>query len=184
MPEDTRIDVLEHIEEFSFEPLQSDTELQGFSNEYPDYTAFLFSNAKRMDSTGVTRTYLLYNAQHKICAYVSLLPGTIEVNRAFKSEFSTIDFPNAADKIGTIHIHHLAGDFEFCKEYRHIIKLTVEYVRTMIVNHINKYLNVCFISLDADINTDPDLEEKYKAAGFVSVGYNGELPLMVCPVYG
>lgn len=183
MENDNRIDMLDNIFEFSVIGLAENSDLSTFSNEYKDYTDFLLENAKELDSSGITKTYLILNSENKICAYFSILPGIAEIDGNLREQFPNINIPKYADKVGTLHIHHLAGDIDFCKKYKHLIKFIVNYLRAMIINVLSSYLKIMFISLDADINNDEDIDKKYEKSGFRQVKMNFELPFMLHPVY-
>ena len=177
-------DMLECKPLFDVVKLQDAGDLQTFSSEYPEYTSFLLENARTMDEAMITQTYLVVEkSSGKIAAYFSVLPGTVSVDKSLKAQFPELSFPAYADKIGTLHVHHLAGDALFCSGYRHIIRFIMDYLRALIVYRLNDYLRIAFISLDADINTDEDIEKKYERAGFRRVGMSMELPLMLLPVY-
>lgn len=182
MPQDNRIDILSCVKDFSVVQLSETDDLTTFSNEYKDYTTFLSENARLLDNAGITKTYLV-KKDNKICAYFSILAGSVEMNNRIKALFPHKKYPNYADKAGTLHIHHLAGDKNFCMKYKHIILFCKNYIRTMIINHMMKFLNISFISLDADINNDEEVEIKYQKAGFQTVGQDFELPLMIAPVF-
>jgi len=179
-----RKDILDFKSLFDVKKLQEVSNLETFSSEYPDYTSFLLENARLMDDALITQTYLVIeNSSKKIVAYFSILPGTVSIDKALKEQFPEVTFPAYADKLGTLHIHHLAGDADFCDEYRHIIRFIIDYLRTLIVFKLNEHLQIGFISLDADINTDERIDKKYEKAGFKQVGMSMELPLMLLPVY-
>ncbi len=182
MPPDNRKDILLCKKDFSVVQLSKDINLSTFSCEYPEYTTFLTDNAPKLDEIGITTTYLVKKGE-KTCAYFSILAGSVEINSKLKSLFPEKDFPPYADKAGTLHIHHLAGDKDFCCEYKHIISFCKDYLRAMIITRLMKFLNITFISLDADINTDENVEEKYKKSGFKTVGTSFELPFMIAPVF-
>lgn len=179
-----RKDILDFRSLFCVKKIQEVSDLETFSSEYPDYTSFLLENARLMDDALITQTYLVIEeSSKKVVAYFSILPGTVSIDKSLKEHFPKVSFPAYADKLGTLHIHHLAGDADFCYEYKHIIRFIVDYLRAMVVFKLNEYLQIGFISLDADINTDENIDKKYEKAGFKQVGMSMELPLMLLPVY-
>ena len=181
---DERKDMLDFKSLFSVVKLQEVSDLQTFSSEYPDYTSFLLENARIMDDAMITQTYLVTEKKDgKIVAYFSVLPGSVSIDKSLRSQFPELTFPAYADKLGTLHIHHLAGDAAFCSEYKHIIRFIVDYLRALVVFELNERLRIGFISLDADINTDENIDKKYESAGFKQIGMSMELPLMLLPVY-
>jgi hypothetical protein len=181
---DGRRDMLDFKQLFSVKKLQEVSDLQTFSSEYPEYTSFLLENARIMDDAMITQTYLVIEkASGKIVAYFSVLPGSVSIDKSLKGQFPELVFPSYADKLGTLHVHHLAGDALFCSEYKHVIRFIMDYLRALVVYELNSFLRIGFISLDADINTDENIDKKYESAGFKQVGMSLELPLMLLPVY-
>lgn len=107
------------------------------------------------------------------------MPGSVTVNKQIRPK----EVPFKVDELGTLHIHHLAADKDAVVEYKHIVKFIVLLLRNLVIKELSKYLNINYISLDADINENPDVELIYEKAGFKSLGTKGELPSMICPVY-
>lgn len=177
----SRIDIVACAQDFSVVFLQNTkADVQSFSSEYPTYTYFLQKIAPLYEEAKITRTYLIVRkSDSKIIAYFTIMPGSVTVGNKTRPA----EVPEKVDELGTLHIHHLAADKYAVEQYRHIVKYIVLLLRNLIINHVSTYLNISYISLDADINENPDIEDIYENAGFKALGYKGELPSMICPVY-
>lgn len=190
-PIDTRIDILEHADRFSVEKLTERSDVSSFSCEYRNFTDFLKSNAFDLDRCGIATTYLIKEiATQKICAFYTILPGTVKINRATKQSFFSDkqDIPPIVDIAGTVHIHHLAADKDFSAQYKHIIRFITNILKHQIITKIDEHMHVSYITLDADIDTDEDLVEKYEHSGFTEIPNmqgedEGTLPLMITFIY-
>ncbi|MGI5063538.1 hypothetical protein E4N95_08630 [Treponema denticola] len=86
MPE--KIDISEHIADFTACPLDKYTDISNFKSEYGMYTDFInpssssgSSLALEYDKYGVAKTYLIYKKddieKKSVCAYFSICPDMI-----------------------------------------------------------------------------------------------------------
>lgn len=178
--EANRTDILLHTGDFIVKPLESNIDLSGFCSEYSSYTDFLKKLAPVYDESKIFKTYLIMRkTDEKIIAYFSIMPGSVSINK----DTRPVEVPIQVEELGTLHVHHLAADKESVSEYKHIVKFILLLLRDLVINKLSQYLNINYISLDADVNENPDIEHIYENAGFKSLGTKGELPSMICPVY-
>lgn len=177
----SRIDILSVVQEFSVKSLFDDgVDVDSFQSEYQSYTYFLQEFAANYENDKITKTYLVVrNRDCKIIAYFTIMPGSVTVYRDTRPD----EVSPKIDELGTLHIHHLAADRDAVENYKHIVRFILLLIKNLIINKISKYINIAYISLDADINENPDLIGIYESAGFKMLGFKGELPSMICAVY-
>lgn len=189
MPE--KIDILEHLADFTACPLDKYSDVSNFTSEYGMYTDFInpasssgSSLALEYDKYGVSQTYLIYKKddieRKNICAYFSIGPDMIN----FYNENRPDNVPTHIDTAGAIKIHYLASSLDFAEKYSHIVKFIVSIVKNLITDTLNETLNIRYITLDADDQSgNKDIVKIYKNAGFYVAGRNFELDYMICDVY-
>lgn len=176
----SRIDILSVAHEFTVKTLDDGIDLTNFQSEYQNYTYFLQKFATVYENDKIAKTYLIVrNRDSKIIAYFTIMPGSVTVYGDIRPD--TVS--PKVDELGTLHIHHLAADRDAVESYKHIVKFILLLIKHLIINQLSKYINIAYISLDADINENPDLVGIYENAGFKMLGYKGELPSMICAVY-
>lgn len=189
MPE--KIDISEHIADFTACPLDKYTDIYNFKSEYGMYTDFInpssnsgASLALEYDKYGVSQTYLIYKIddieKKNICAYFSIGPDMI----SFSKESRPDNIPLHIDTAGAIKIHYLASSLDFAEKYGHIVKFIVSIVKNLITEILNETLNIRYITLDADDQSgNKDIVEIYKSVGFYVAGKSFELDYMIYDIY-
>ncbi len=186
-----KIDISEHLADFTACPLDKYTDVSNFKSEYGMYTDFINSAsgagsslALEYNKYGVSQTYLIYKIddleKKNICAYFCIGPDMITFSKNNRPD----NVPMHIDTAGAIKIHYLASSLDFAEKYNHIVKFIVSIVKNLITETLNETLNIRYITLDADDQSgNKDIVKIYENAGFYVAGQSFELDYMIYDIY-
>lgn len=169
---------------FEIKRLDSNIDTSLFHSEYCDYDLYIKEQAEIYDKFGITQTYLLIEKNTQcIEAYFSIMPDQIYFKDKEKK------YPNCQPGAGAIKIHMLAASDNLVRRYSHIAEYLIENIIYLIVN-VNQYLNIHYITLDADVPDDPfsysanpHIQDVYENIGFVKNDDNGLVVSMFLNIY-
>lgn len=164
-------DVTEILERLTLLPICRVDALDRFSNEYEEYNVFLKEDAYNYENLSISRTHLLVDTQSgDILAYMALVTDSVQLSKSEKEleEMGLIPFSTfPALKIGK-----LAVDFAAKQKYYGIGSLMIRLARGF-ASDINDNGVACrFLTIDADIENNPDVTKFYTKNGFT---YNERL---------
>lgn len=135
-------------------------------SEYRIYSDYLLESALPYQSLFVTNTYLLIdNETNDAIAFVSLICDSITVTADEKNENSLTAVPFSA--FPAIKIAQLAVSSKFEEKYNHVGSLLIDFAANMAFDISNDYVACRFLSVDADIENNPDSPDFYEANGFI-----------------
>jgi len=137
-----------------------------FFNEYEEYNVFLKEDAKNYEDLYISRTHVLVNTQDgSIFAYMSLVADSVQLSKNEKVlvELGLIPFSTfPAMKIGK-----LAVDKDAKQKYYGIGSLMIRLARGFTSNLNDNGIACRFLTIDADIEHNPNVTEFYIKNGFV-----------------
>ena len=164
------IDILDE-EAFSYVKIECLSEKnipKDFPMENPKhniYANWLFECALDYQSFLVTKTYLLIdNKSREAFAYISLICDSINVTPDEKNSSGLDEIPFTT--FPAIKIAQLAVSSKFKDKYNHAGSFLIDFAADKAFQIANEYAACRFISVDADIENNPDSPEFYKANGF------------------
>lgn len=132
------------------------------------YSDFLLEKALDYQSIFVSNTYLLIdNESNKTIAYISLICDSITVTAEEKSGNSLENIPFST--FPAVKIAQLAVSSEFEQKYNHAGSFLIEFAANMAFEITTEYVACRFLTVDADIENNPDSPGFYKANGFVKM---------------
>ena len=147
-------------------PINEVESVSQFSSEYLEYEVFLKKEAQAYEDLNISRTHLLIDVQSKIIlAYMSLVADSVRLsgNEKEYEELGLIPFSTfPAMKIGK-----LAVNSETKKEYFGIGSLMIRLARGFTSNLNDNGVACRFLTIDADIENDPNVVDFYTKNGFV-----------------
>lgn len=144
--------------------LTSGYRIHDFECSIKEYELFIKNDALEYQELNISRTYLLINKENAdIVSYMSLVSDSIRLSdnergRTFPETILFKSFP--AIKIGK-----LAVSKAYCEIFRGIGSLMIELARG-IAEEINESVACKFITVDADVENDPELTEFYTKNSF------------------
>jgi len=137
-----------------------------FSNEYEEYNVFLKEEADCFEHLSISRTHLLVDTRSgHILAYMSLVADSVQLSKSEKElvELGLIPFSTfPAMKIGK-----LAVDYEAKQKYTGIGSLMIRLARGFTSNLNDNGIACRFLTIDADVEHNPNVTEFYIKNGFV-----------------
>jgi len=147
-------------------PIREVEDVSHFSNEYDEYNFFLKEEAKNYEKLSISRTHLLIDMQNgSILAYMSLVADSVQLTKSEKDivELSLIPFTTfPAMKIGK-----LAVDSNAKQIYHGIGLLMIQLARGFTSNLNDNGIACRFLTIDADVEHNPNVTEFYIKNGFV-----------------
>ena len=151
---------------FRIEKLSAQNLNESFSisSEYSDYYDFLYKDALNYQELNISDTYLLIeNQNNDIAAYISLVTDTVALNPKEKKKYKMDSIPFTfipALKIAKLAVSAQYGD------YKNIGSFMISFAKN-IANKINDEYAACrILSLDADIENNPNVINFYVKNGF------------------
>ena len=148
-------------------PITEVESLSHFFNEYEEYNKFLKEDAKEYEKLNISRTHILVNLQNgQILAYMSLVADSVQLSRNEKEivELGFIPFSTfPAMKIGK-----LAVDRDAKKRYSGIGSLMIRLARGFAANLNKKGIACRFLTIDADVEHNPNVTQFYMKNGFAA----------------
>ena len=158
-------DIMEIEERLTLLPIDKVGAVSHFSNEYAEYNVFLADEAQNYESLSISRTHLLVDVQtEEVLAYMSLVADSVQLTKSEKElvELGLIPFSTfPALKIGK-----LAVDSKAKTQYYGIGSLMIRLARGFAAN-LNDNGTACrFLTIDADVENNPNVTEFYIKNGF------------------
>lgn len=158
--------ILDIVEWLSLLPIDEVETVGHFSNEYEEYNVFLKEDAREFEALNISRTHLLVNSKEEsVLAYMSLVADGVQLSKIEKelTVLGLIPFSNfLAMKIGK-----LAVDYNAKQKYYGIGSLMIQLARGFASNLNDNGIACRFLTIDADIEHNPNVTEFYTKNGFV-----------------
>ena len=136
--------------------------------EAKEYVTFLREKAQTLEKLAITRTFLLVHEKTKeLIGYFSLSADTVRltIDEKIGTDLETVDFMSLpALKLGKLAINKGLSEQAQRKGYgSFVLDIVNTYAYEMLANGV-----ACrFVTVDADIEYNPDTPEFYKKNGFV-----------------
>jgi hypothetical protein len=157
------VDVRSSHENLTLVKLSSEMPLGGFISSIEEYTRFLTEDAFLYQELLVTNTFLLIDRTNKnILAYMSLIADSITLSPKERDGHG-FDFRT----IPACKIAKLATNKNMHATYNHIGSFMVEIARGIAMSSNETSMSCRFITVDADVEHDPNVCEFYKKNFFV-----------------
>ena len=158
--------ITEIAEQLALLPIDEADSLDHFTNEYEEYSVFLKKEARSYERLSISRTHLLIDTHNNcILAYMSLVADSVQLTGNEKGfvklgriPFST--FP--ALKIGK-----LAVDSKAKMAYSGIGSMMIKLARGFAATMNDDGVACRFLTIDADVENNPDVTAFYTKNGFV-----------------
>jgi len=148
-------------------PIGEVEDVSHFSNEYEEYNLFLREDAKNYENLSISRTHLLVDMQNgSLLAYMSLVADSVQLTKSEKElvELGLVPFSTfPAMKIGKLAVDHNAKQI-----YSGIGSLMIRLARGFTSNLNDNGIACRFLTIDADVEHNPNVTEFYIKNGFVS----------------
>lgn len=136
--------------------------------EAKEYETFLKVKALPLEQLGVTRTFLvLHRSTRELIGYFSLSADTVRltIDEKTGTDLETVDFMSLpALKLGKLAVNKSLSEEAQRKGYGSFI---LEIVNTYAFEMLNLGVACRFVTVDADIEYNPDTPEFYLKNGFV-----------------
>ena len=147
-------------------PLDDGYRLKDFDCGIQEYNVFLEKESISFECCCISKTHLLINKKNAdIIGYISLCTDSIKLSVDEKQKHGMENIELAS--IPSLKIGKLAVNKKYCQKTRGYGSLLIELARGY-VNDLNKIGVACrFITVDADIEYNPDTIEFYKKNGFI-----------------
>jgi predicted GNAT family N-acyltransferase len=147
-------------------PINEEGYISRFACEYIEYEHFLKEEAQSYEDLNISHTHLLIDTQaNAVLAYMSLVADSVRLSKSEKEleqlgliPFST--FP--AMKIGKLAVDNCART-----KYYGIGSLMIRLARGFTSNLNDNGIACRFLTIDADIENDPNVVEFYIKNGFI-----------------
>lgn len=163
--DDSKILVLEKLTEdnlndsFSVEP------------QYEEYKDFLYKDALFYQSLLISKTYLLIERiSRNIIAYISLAADTVALKPQEKKKSGLSEIPFLF--LPALKITKLAVAKGYESEYKHVGSRLIEVACDKAYRVNEDFMACCIVSVDADIEHNPDVVEFYQKNGFMPLKSN------------
>jgi hypothetical protein len=144
--------------------LSSSDELKVLDCSIAEYNEYLTQEAQRAQNEFIAVTWLLHERKGGQAAYMSLINDAIKLS-ATEKELHHLDYPFRT--IPAMKIAKLAVSKSFQAQYKGIGSYMI-YLASHIAEDINTGHSACrFLTVDADIEHDPNVTTFYTKNGFV-----------------
>jgi hypothetical protein len=155
---------------FVLERLVPTFSLDVFDCSIAEYNEYLTQEAQRAQNELISVSWLLHERRNgSLAAYMSLINDAIKLN-ATEKELHHLDYPFRT--IPAMKIAKLAVSKTHREQYKSIGTYMI-YLATGIAEDTNEIHSACrFITVDADIEHDPNVTAFYTKNGFIP---NGEM---------
>lgn len=139
--------------------------LNDFCCKSEPYNEFLHNEALSLQEYEVSKVHLLINKTNAdVIAYMSL---SADIIRLTTDEKGTYDMDSVSfSSIPAVKIGHLAVDENYKEIYKEIGSLMVELARGICIEMRTHGVACRFITVDADVENDPDICDFYIKNGF------------------
>lgn len=133
-----------------------------------EYEHFLFRQAKILDDLGISKTYvMIHNTTNELIGYFTLSTDTIKLTEEEKenSDLKNVKFMYLpAIKVGKLAINRSLSDSTKKKGYG---SFALEMAMAKAYDVLKTGVACRFLTVDADIEYDPNTPEFYEKNGFV-----------------
>ena len=134
-------------------------------NEFEEYKTFLYNDALNYQEMFISKTYLLIEkSTRSIIAYISLAADTVALNPREKKKFGMDDIPFMF--LPALKITKLAVACGYEEQYAHVGSFLIEFACDKAFSVNNDFFSCRIVSVDADVEHNPNVIEFYKKNGF------------------
>lgn len=163
------IDLLEEksIDIVKIERLSNENKPSSFlmNENYKIYSDFLISDALEYQDLFVTNTYLLIEKDSdRTIGFISLICDSVTVT--FEEKFETGLDRIPFSTLPAVKIAQLAISSEFEKMYNHAGSFLIDFAADLAYEITTKFVACRFLTVDADIENNPDSPKFYEKNGF------------------
>lgn len=135
------------------------------SSEFEEYKNFLYKDALNYQDMFISKTYLLIEKSTKnIIAYISLASDTVALKPQEKKKFGLKEIPFLF--LPALKITKLAVSLGYDKKYNHIGSFLIDFACDKAYSVNNDFFSCRLVSVDADIEHNPNVIDFYKKNGF------------------
>jgi hypothetical protein len=150
---------------FRLEPLAPAVSLSGFICPIEEYNEYLHHDAFRSQNDHIARTWLLRERDTgAIAAYMSLITDAIKLS-ATEKELHALNDPFRT--IPAMKIAKLAVAQSFSEKYKGIGSFMITAAMRKAIGCYDDYCACRFLTVDADIEHDPNVTAFYTKNGFI-----------------
>jgi len=139
--------------------------------EFEEYKAFLNIDAINYQSMFISKTYLLIEKDSRnIVAYISLASDTVALKPQEKKKFGLQKIPFLF--LPALKITKLAVSKNYREKYSHVGSFLIDFACDKAFNVNTDFMACRLISVDADIEHNPNVIKFYEENGFTSMKSN------------
>jgi hypothetical protein len=150
---------------FRLEPLTPTVPLSGFTCPIEEYNEYLHHDSLRSQNDHIARTWLLRERDiGAIVAYMSLIADAIKL-LATEKELHALNYPFRT--IPAMKIAKLAVARLFSEKYKGIGSFVITAAMRKVIGCYDDYCACRFLTVDADIENDPNVTAFYTKNGFI-----------------
>ena len=133
--------------------------------EFYEYKEFLYNDALNYQAMFISKTYLLVEkSTQNIIAYISLASDTVALNPKEKKKFGLNEIPFMF--LPALKITKLAVACGYEEKYNHIGSFLIDFACDKAYSVNNDFFSCRIVSVDADVEHNPNVIEFYKKNGF------------------
>jgi len=158
-------DITTIIDSLELLPINKIESFDSFSNEFEEYGTFLIEDARKYEILNISRTHLLIDTLNaNILAYMTLVTDSVQLTKSEKEvlKLGLIPFSSfPALKIGKLAVDQAAK-----MKYNGIGTLMVRLARGFALNLNGNGIACRFLTIDADVEHNPNVTEFYTKCGF------------------
>lgn len=135
------------------------------SEKFAEYRDFLYSDALNYQSLFISQTFLLIEKESRtIVAYISLTADTVALKPSEKKKAGLEGIPFLF--LPALKIAKLAVSCTGREKYRHIGSYLIRFACAKAYQVNDRFMACRLVSVDADIEHNPDVLEFYRKNGF------------------
>jgi hypothetical protein len=150
---------------FELHRLQANVEFKTFDCSISEYNNYLIQEAIKAQNEFIAVTWVLHERKSDtLAAYMSLINDAIKLN-ATEKELHHLDYPFKT--IPAMKIAKLAVSKKFCEQYSGIGSYMIYLAYGFACDTNEKHSACRFLTLDADIEHDPNITDFYTKNGFI-----------------
>lgn len=153
-------------EYFGMEKVDKQHNLRNFQCENEECTQFLQRDALFFQESNIANTFVFVDKHKKpgIAAFISLVADAVKLEEPEKTWLALPNIP--FETLPALKIAKLAVHTSYRKEYRGIGSMAIDFARSIAYLCNRDYIACRALTVDADIEYDPNLPRFYEKNGF------------------
>ena len=135
-------------------------------SEYNVYSEYIMQNALAYQDLFIANTYLLIdNETNQAFAFISIICDSITItsNEKYENDLTEVPFST----LPAIKVAQLAVSSLFEDKYNHVGSFLIEFAANIAYEINNNFAACRFLTVDADIENNPDSPTFYEKNGFI-----------------